>query len=101
MSSYHNHFLDSWPHHHNFKTLMVVSILLLALTPVARPQSDEVKRALEQYARWRPSDEKLIAYRLDWEPSVETALKRAAHENRPVFIIAIHARYGEMLSGHC
>ena len=83
------------------KTLAATLILLSTMAPAVRAQSEETRLALEQLKSWRPSDEKLIMYRLDWAPSVKTAIERAARENRPVFIIAIHARYGDMFSGHC
>ncbi len=86
---------------YDFRPLVFMLILLPSLAPAARAQSDEAKKVLEQFGSWRPSDEKLIMYRLDWAPSVKAAMERAVRENRPVFIIAIHARYGDMFSGHC
>jgi hypothetical protein len=40
-------------------------------------------------------------YRLDWAASLDVALKRAARENRPVCLVIIFAKYGDMASGHC
>ncbi len=86
---------------YNRKILALTFLLLPVLASAAHAQSDEARQALERFGSWRPSDQKLIMYRLDWAPSVKTAMERAARENRPVFIIAIHARYGDMFSGHC
>jgi hypothetical protein len=40
-------------------------------------------------------------YRLDWADSIETALERSRAEGRPVMLIVIHARYGDITTGHC
>jgi hypothetical protein len=40
-------------------------------------------------------------YQIDWAPSLEEAQKRALREKRPVFLVIIHAQYGDLTSGHC
>ena len=60
-----------------------------------------VKRILARYQAIRPAAKDLGMYRLDWADSLEVALKRAAKENRPVCLIIIHAKYGDIASGHC
>ena len=60
-----------------------------------------VKRILARYQAIRPAARDLGMYRLDWADSLEVALKRAAKENRPVCLIIIHAKYGDIASGHC
>ena len=40
-------------------------------------------------------------YRLDWAESLDVAMKRAVRENRPVCLVIIFAKYGDMASGHC
>ena len=40
-------------------------------------------------------------YRLDWAESLDVALKRAIRENRPICLVIIFAKYGDMASGHC
>ena len=60
-----------------------------------------VKRILARYQAIRPAAKDLGMYRLDWANSLDIALKRAAKENRPVCLIIIHAKYGDIASGHC
>ena len=79
------------------RTLLTASLLALS----AFAQSPAAKEALEQFDRLRPGDEDLAMYRLDWAPSFEAAQKRAAKEKRPVLLVVIHAKYGDMISGHC
>ena len=61
----------------------------------------DVKRVLARYQAIRPSAKDLGMYRLDWADSLDVALKRAVKENRPVCLIIIHAKYGDIASGHC
>ena len=61
----------------------------------------DVKRILARYQAIRPAAKDLGMYRLDWADSLDEALKRAAKENRPVCLIVIHAKYGDIASGHC
>ena len=60
-----------------------------------------VKRILARYQAIRPAAKDLGMYRLDWADSLDVALKRAAKEKRPVCLIIIHAKYGDIASGHC
>ena len=60
-----------------------------------------VKRILARYQAIRPAAKDLGMYRLDWADSLDIALKRATKENRPVCLIIIHAKYGDIASGHC
>ena len=60
-----------------------------------------VGRILARYQAIRPATKDLGMYRLDWADSLDVALKRAAKENRPVCLIIIHAKYGDIASGHC
>ena len=60
-----------------------------------------VKRILARYQAIRPAARDLGMYRLDWADSLDVALKRAAKEKRPVCLIIIHAKYGDIASGHC
>jgi len=56
---------------------------------------------LERYRSIRPEAKDLAMYRLDWATSLDDALKRAAKESRPIYLIIIHAKYGDISSGHC
>ena len=64
-------------------------------------QSAEVRQVLAAYEKMRPGDEALSMYRLDWEDSLLGAQIRAMRENRPICVVIIHARYGDITSGHC
>ncbi len=79
--------------------LGALAVLLLSIAASAEDQA--VKKALARYRDLRPSDEDLVMYRLDWEPDYDAALRRAAKEKRPVFVVVIYAKYGELYSGHC
>ena len=81
----------------------ILSILaLLLLTPtLALAQDSAVKSVLERYADFRPQADDLAMYQIDWAPSLEEAQKRARREKRPVFLVIIHAQYGDLASGHC
>ena len=79
--------------------LVLSSLVFLAGFVFAEDPS--VKRILAGYKALRPAAKDLAMYRLDWEDSLEIALKRAARESRPVCLIIIHARYGDITSGHC
>ena len=82
------------------KTAALIIALALAATP-AGAQTDEARRALDHYRTLKPADDELAMYRLDWVSSLEAAKRRAAEENRPILVIAVHARYGDLFSGHC
>ena len=73
----------------------------LFLAGFAAAEDADVKRILARYHSLRPSAKDLGMYRLDWANSLDVALKRAAKENRPVCLIIIHAKYGDIASGHC
>lgn len=79
----------------------LVLALGLAAGGAARAQDAEAKKALERYRALRPTAEDLIMYRLDWAESFEAAKERAVKEKRPVLVVAIHARYGDLFTGHC
>ena len=79
--------------------LGTLAVLLLSL--VASAEDQAARKALARYSELRPSDEDLVMYRLDWEPDYDAALRRAAKENRPVFVVVIYAKYGQLYSGHC
>ena len=82
------------------KTAALALALALAAAP-AGAQTDEAGQALDRYRALKPADDELAMYRLDWVGSLDAAKRRAAEENRPILVIAIHARYGDMFTGHC
>jgi hypothetical protein len=77
----------------------VATGLLLATSVFA--QSAEAKKTLDRFTELRPADKDLSMYRLDWAPDLAEAQKRASKETRPVLLIVIHAKYGDMITGHC
>lgn len=78
---------------------MLVMILLAAT--LAPAQDREIQSVLDRYEDFRPGADDLAMYRIDWAPSLEEAQKRALREKRPVFLVIIHAQYGDLTSGHC
>ncbi len=74
--------------------------LALAAAP-ARAQNEDAKKALERYRTLRPTADDLAMYRLDWAASLDEAKERAAREHRPIAVVAISARYGDLFTGHC
>ena len=62
---------------------------------------DRADTILDRYESLRPSPEELAMYGLDWAVSLEQGLERARKEERPVLLVIIHARYGDITSGHC
>ena len=81
--------------------ILGILIWLLLATPLAPAQDNAVKSILDRYADFRPAAKDLVMYQLDWAPSLAEAQKRARREKRPVFLVIIHAQYGDLTSGHC
>ena len=81
-------------------TISSLAIILLAAT-LAPAQDNKVQSVLDRYADFRPAAKDLAMYQLDWAPSLAEAQKRALREKRPVFLVIIHAQYGDLTSGHC
>ena len=73
----------------------------LLLAGFSRAEDANARRILDRYEAIRPAEKNLGMYRLDWADSLAVALKRAAKEKRPVCLIVIHAKYGNITSGHC
>ena len=80
--------------------LRAATLALLFALPAAA-QNAEAQRALARYTELRPADQDLSMYRLDWAPDLGEAQKRALREKRPVLLIVIHAKYGDLITGHC
>ncbi len=76
-------------------------VSLLAITSISVAQDENAKQILARFDALRPSANELAMYRLDWADSLDEALQRAAAEGRPVFLVVIHAKYGDVASGHC
>ena len=80
--------------------VLSLSLLLAATGPL--PAEDLVpERVLTWFHLLRPAPNDLLVYQLDWAPSLETAQKRAEAEGRPICLLVIHAKYGNIASGHC
>ncbi len=83
------------------KTFFSSTALLLLAASFAPAQDSAAKSVLDRYADFRPAAKDLVMYQIDWAPSLEEAQKRALQEKRPVFLVIIHAQYGDLTSGHC
>ncbi len=79
-------------------SLILVSLLF---SEFAGAEDGAVKRILARHQAIRPAARDLGMYRLDWADSLDVALKRAVTEKRPICLIVIHAKYGDIASGHC
>ena len=83
------------------RRLCIVLILSLATVGIVPAQVTEVGGVLDRYKAFRPGKDDLAMYRIDWASSLEEAQRRALREKRPVFLVIIHAQYGDLSSGHC
>lgn len=81
--------------------LAAVPLIWLSTAFPLVAQDVDARRILNHYKSARPTEQDLAMYRLDWSSSLDDALKRAARESRPIFLVIIHARYGDISSGHC
>ena len=82
--------------------LTLMGLTLLGMTTgTVLAQTPAATSILERYQELRPRKEDLAMYQLDWAPSLPQGLVRAKQEKRPVFLIVIHAKYGDIHSGHC
>ena len=79
-------------------SLILISLLFPGF---AGAEDGAVKRILKRYQAIRPAARDLGMYKLDWADSLDGALKRATKEKRPICLIIIHAKYGNIASGHC
>lgn len=73
----------------------------LVITTATLADDFSMARLAAKYRAIRPNDNELAMYRLDWAESLSVARERAQSENRPVCLAVIHARYGDLTSGHC
>ena len=78
-----------------------IACLCFVVASIVTAADRDAKRILDRYQAIRPAAKDLGMYRLDWADSLDVALKRATKENRPVCLIIIHAKYGDIASGHC
>ena len=85
----------------NVMRFIVCTLLTMLTTGTALADQPDVGQLLARYNAIRPDDDQLAMYRLDWAKSLTAAQDRALLENRPVCLIVIHARYGDITSGHC
>jgi hypothetical protein len=81
--------------------VLVLALALSVVTTAAGAQTDEARRVLDRFRELRPTDDELAMYRVDWVDSLDAAKRRAAEEDRPIVVVAIHARYGDLFTGHC
>ena len=78
-----------------------IAFLCLFYTSMFAAEKGNAKQILDRYQALRPLAKDLAMYRLDWADSLDVALKRAVKEKRPICLIIIHAKYGDIASGHC
>ena len=81
--------------------ILLSFVCLLTASMSALAQDTVAKQILARFRTIRPDDESLAMYRLDWAESLESALERSSKEHRPIFLVIIHAKYGDISAGHC
>ena len=81
--------------------LATMMALLLCATGSLRAEDLAVERVLAWYHLLRPTEKDLAVYRLNWTGSLDEAQQRAAREGRPICLVIIHSKYGDIASGHC
>jgi hypothetical protein len=71
--------------------------------PAARAAVNEaaVRNVLDKFRSFRPDDNDLAIYQLDWAPTLKDAKEKAAREQRPIFLIVVTNSFGNMYTGHC
>ena len=84
-----------------WKKTAAFAMALAVATAAAGAQTEDARQVLDRFRELKPTDDELAMYRLDWVDSLEVANRRAADENRPILVVAIHARYGDLFTGHC
>ncbi len=75
--------------------------LMGAMVHTSSAQDAAARKGLDRFEQLQPSEDDLAMYRLDWESSMSAAEQRAKQEQRPICLVIIHARYGDITSGHC
>ncbi len=84
-----------------FPTLGLALGLTLGATGSLHAQELAVERVLTWYHLLRPPARDLAVYQLDWSSSIDQARKQAIAQRRPICLMIIHAKYGDIASGHC
>jgi len=80
---------------------LILGLAVMFTSSIAMARDAEVDRVLATYLKLRPSETELAMYSLDWTDSLTEALQRGVRENRPIAVVIIHAKYGDIRSGHC
>jgi hypothetical protein len=81
----------------NYTVPLVVGFTFIAMG--AAP--DRVVTTLKKYEALRPQREDLRVFELNWEPTLKSAVMRAAKERRPVLLIVVQNSNGDIRQGHC
>ncbi len=84
-----------------YPTLGLALGLAIGATGALHAQELAVERVLTWYHLLRPPARDLAVYQLDWSNSIDQARKQAIAQQRPICLMIIHAKYGDIASGHC
>jgi hypothetical protein len=79
---------------------MIAALWTTGLLYAQVPDAD-VQRILDKYRLFRPADQDLAVFQLDWMPTLKDARERAAKEQRPILLLVVTNSYGNLLTGHC
>ena len=81
--------------------ILFIGLILFLTTSLSSAQDKPFRDVLERWEEMYPSSRALAMYQLDWEDSLDAARQRARQEQRPICLFIIHAKYGDIRSGHC
>jgi hypothetical protein len=68
--------------------------------PRQEPHGD-VQRILDKYKAAVPSAKELGLFNLDWAPTLQAAKERVAKQKRPILLMVVRNKYGNLYTGHC
>ena len=61
----------------------------------------DVQRILDKYQAAVPGAKELGLFGLDWAPTLQAAKEKAAKEKRPILLMVVRNKYGNLYTGHC
>ena len=79
---------------------LIAALWTTSLLHAQAPDGD-VRKILDKYRRFRPADKDLAIFQLDWVPTLKGATEWAARERRPILLLVVTNRYGDLFTGHC
>jgi hypothetical protein len=69
--------------------------------PGGHNKHGDVERILDRYQTAVPGAKELGLFGLDWAPTLKIAKEKAAKEKRPILLMVVRNKYGNLYTGHC